>query len=148
VRVILAPVDKNLRAKRTLNVGLLWIDFRVFLWRGFVLETGLEMDLQASRGAEKFGAVVTGHPVCLDQLFPMPLVNVKLKVVVVKEGHGAVGTSDLFFCSFHLLGYVFILFPVRPGCIGIGLTPAACLVKLVSLRSDVLITGLAVQPVG
>ena len=124
------------------------VDFGVLLRRGFVLEAGLQVDLQSGRGAEQFRTVVTGHPVSFDQLLTVPLVNVELEVVVVQECHGAVGTLYFFFGSFYLLGHVLFLFPVTPGSIGIGLAPAACLMKLVPLGCYIFITGLAIQPVG
>ena len=97
VGVELAAVGEHLRAERAPDVGLGRINFAALLCRRRLVEqTSLLMNLKPRGVDEQLWAVVARHPVGLNQLFSMTLVDVELEVVVVQEGHGTVRTNNFF----------------------------------------------------
>ncbi len=108
--VVLATVDEHLRTEGTLNVCFLRVHFALLFGQRLILKTSLLVRLQPGFVDEQLWAVVARHPVGFDELFSMTLIDVKLKVMVVKESHRAVRADDFLLpLSFRLFRFRFIV---------------------------------------
>lgn len=144
VGVKLAAVGEHLRAERARYVRLLRVNFAALLDRRFVQQTRFLVNLESRAVDEQLGAVAARHPVGLNKLLSMTLIDVELEVVIVEEGHRAVGANN-FLLAFPF-GRCRVRISVFVDCIGKVVAGTIFPVSFSPGRLDELVAGLAKRP--